>query len=927
MDSLFSDFDSLSESSSSEDQDDLEFPYNGCAFSILSSLEESLGKIDDFLSFERGFVPGDVVSSIKDPSGQMGKVIDVDILVDLENIQGRKVQNVNSKILKKVRSISVGDFVVNGAWLGKVEKIVDRVTVLFDDGTRSEFSASSLENLIPTSPDLIEDSQYPFYPGLRVQLTSSSVYKPPRWLCGMKKDIKNQGTVCSVNAGLVYVDWLSCASINCEKAPAYCQDSENLTMLSCFSHANWQLGDWCLIPVINSKSFRGQKFLGAPACELVEEEQEQLKRDLQRGSFNLNCQEIAVITKMKTTVDVVWQDGSYSIGLDSRSLLPVSIIDAHDFWAGQFVLEKGICDDSTVPSIQRWGIVKCVDSKERTLKVKWCSVALDQPNSVKLHETEEVVSAYELTEHPNYSYCLGDAIFRHQSHCTKQSDENINDNHRSKVFSGSKSDLKYTDNCEDIKGEFNRNFLSCIGIVVGLKDGAIEVTWASGAKDKVLPHEIYKVEKIEVSSNVDVNFSENSEQSGEGATVPDNQFLEQREKDELGFQCCNQDEDSKKLWGSSSSSFPHAAMGILKSIGSSLFFSMSTSLYGTYKNLSENEKNQAEVVELCSISTDDAPDPNYLEMSVETNSLQKLIKCEEGKDHTPTLNKYPEYFRQFDMVSDCADNHFVDGAGMGPQFSQIKRGWVKRIQKEWTILEKDLPDTIYVRVYEERMDLLRAAVVGAPGTPYHDNLFFFDIFMSPEYPHEPPTVHYNSGGLRVNPNLYESGKVCLSLLNTWTGSGSEVWNPENSTILQVLLSLQALVLNEKPYFNEAGYDFQIGKAEGEKNSICYNENAFLMSCKSMLYLLRKPPKHFEELVEEHFSKRCKHILLSCKAYMEGAPVGSSSAFVNEKDDQAPNKNGSSTGFKIMLAKLYPKLVEAFEDKGMDCSDLSLDQSE
>lgn len=103
-------------------------------------------------------------------------------------------------------------------------------------------------------------------------------------------------------------------------------------------------------------------------------------------------------------------------------------------------------------------------------------------------------------------------------------------------------------------------------------------------------------------------------------------------------------------------------------------------------------------------------------------------------------------------------------------------------------------------------------------------------------------VHYHSGGLRLNPNLYESGKVCLSLLNTWTGTGSEVWNPGSSTILQVLLSLQALVLNEKPYFNEAGYDEQIGGAEGEKNSVSYNESAYLGTCKSMLYQLRKPLK-------------------------------------------------------------------------------------
>lgn len=82
-------------------------------------------------------------------------------------------------------------------------------------------------------------------------------------------------------------------------------------------------------------------------------------------------------------------------------------------------------------------------------------------------------------------------------------------------------------------------------------------------------------------------------------------------------------------------------------------------------------------------------------------------------------------------------------------------------------------------------------------------------------------------------------------------------------------------------------------------------------------------QHFEALVEEHFSQRCKHILSSCKAYMEGAPVGCDLG--NEKFEQGA-KNGSSKGFKIMLAKLFPKLVEAFADKGMDCTGFSV-QSE
>lgn len=48
--------------------------------------------------------------------------------------------------------------------------------------------------------------------------------------------------------------------------------------------------------------------------------------------------------------------------------------------------------------------------------------------------------------------------------------------------------------------------------------------------------------------------------------------------------------------------------------------------------------------------------------------------------------------------------------------------------------------------------------------------------------------------------------------------------------------------------------------------------------------------------------------------MRGTPVGC--AFENRKND---SEKGSSTGFKLMLAKLYPQLVEAFSEKGIDCS--------
>ncbi|KAL6572666.1 putative ubiquitin-conjugating enzyme E2 23 [Orobanche minor] len=71
------------------------------------------------------------------------------------------------------------------------------------------------------------------------------------------------------------------------------------------------------------------------------------------------------------------------------------------------------------------------------------------------------------------------------------------------------------------------------------------------------------------------------------------------------------------------------------------------------------------------------------------------------------------------------------------------------------------------------MDLLRAAIVGAYGTPYQDGIFLFDFHLPPDYPDVLPSAHYLSGGWKINPNLDEEGKVCLSLLNTWLGIGNE----------------------------------------------------------------------------------------------------------------------------------------------------------
>lgn len=73
--------------------------------------------------------------------------------------------------------------------------------------------------------------------------------------------------------------------------------------------------------------------------------------------------------------------------------------------------------------------------------------------------------------------------------------------------------------------------------------------------------------------------------------------------------------------------------------------------------------------------------------------------------------------------------------------------------------------------------------------------------------------------MRFNPNLYNCGKVCLSLLGTWSG---ETWNPEVSSMSQVINSILFLIFVEEPYFNEPGYQSTQGTPRGETASNAYN---------------------------------------------------------------------------------------------------------
>ena len=98
---------------------------------------------------------------------------------------------------------------------------------------------------------------------------------------------------------------------------------------------------------------------------------------------------------------------------------------------------------------------------------------------------------------------------------------------------------------------------------------------------------------------------------------------------------------------------------------------------------------------------------------------------------------------------------------------------------------------------------LHALITGPEGTPYAGGMFTFLLVVPAGYPHSPPRAKLlttGGGTVRLNPNLYMSGKVCLSILGTWAGPS---WTPAQN-ISSVLLSIQSL-LGEHPATNEPGF--------------------------------------------------------------------------------------------------------------------------
>ncbi|GME33201.1 Ubiquitin-conjugating enzyme E2 [Neofusicoccum parvum] len=199
------------------------------------------------------------------------------------------------------------------------------------------------------------------------------------------------------------------------------------------------------------------------------------------------------------------------------------------------------------------------------------------------------------------------------------------------------------------------------------------------------------------------------------------------------------------------------------------------------------------------------------------------------------------------------DHHFIRG-----NQGEASQQRLRRIQKEHKILGSSLPPGILVRTWDSRLDLLRVLIVGPEDTPYEFAPFLIDFHLGPNFPSSPPSAFFHSwtNGLGpVNPNLYEDGKICLSLLGTWhADERNENWSQAKSTILQVLVSLMGLVLVREPYYNEAGYEVRQGTEETTLSSALYSEKAYFRARGFIMRGLTQIPAPFEEEIQWLYRK-------------------------------------------------------------------------
>ncbi|KAF9244552.1 hypothetical protein BU15DRAFT_85946 [Melanogaster broomeanus] len=516
------------------------------------------------------------------------------------------------------------------------------------------------------------------------------------------------------------------------------------------------------------------------------------------------------VQETRTTVTVLWQDGSRQT-LRSTNLIPYLNVDEYDCWPGDHVLWKNedqerIAVVQSVNSADRVAVICCTD----TGTLETVSVLELDPNGTG------DMSPDTLHGH-GFGVRRGDSVFVHPEGTTNgfppprvpkigeieewvreapvRADGELSGWRRTMADLGARiaADRKAQRiPLYNVKlPRRDDNSISWFGEVTELRlDGSVEVTHPN-MEVSILPlrrlTRLYdSLEQIEDDGwDDEVSEHESNEEYSEGLWLQDAEGVWQYEKtsDEDEWEEMDEDADEMEVdvpWAETASSPDDDSLNPLpRDVTPDLADSVSplpTSPSATSPNMS-----------------------------------QEIVVDNTAKENITSVP--------------------VDHAFYSTPSNQLPRSFLARLTKEYRALSNSLPDSIIIRAYENRSDLLRCLIIGPENTPYEDAPFVIDWMLDSNFPQSPPIAHFlswtNGNGRGVN--LYEEGKVCLSILGTWSGDRTETWSAARSSLLQAFVSIQGLVLVKEPWFCEPAYEKLRGTEEGMVNSRLYNEKAYVLS--------------------------------------------------------------------------------------------------
>jgi len=158
------------------------------------------------------------------------------------------------------------------------------------------------------------------------------------------------------------------------------------------------------------------------------------------------------------------------------------------------------------------------------------------------------------------------------------------------------------------------------------------------------------------------------------------------------------------------------------------------------EDTAELDEIMTEVMETSFASAKEYKEPGTPKTSSEENSSRpKLSRGVSNYEISAALHGTPEQKKQeneshtklngdavgeFSMVESAPNEHKFKLAVFQPN---DPKNFIKFVRKELQLLRSSLPSGIFVKGFDDRMDLYSVMIKGPEKTPYEDGLFFFDF--------------------------------------------------------------------------------------------------------------------------------------------------------------------------------------------------------